>query len=54
MASYNMEIQNIDQLCDLAEMTATIEELHVGVVDLRVCEGISLEGLEILTWQPRY
>jgi hypothetical protein len=54
MASYNMEIQNIDQLRDLAETMATIEELHVGVVDLQVRKGISLEGLEISTRQPRY
>jgi hypothetical protein len=43
MASYNIELQNMDELRDLAEMTATIDKLHVGVVDLQIVEELVLE-----------
>jgi hypothetical protein len=36
MASYNIELQNIDELRDLAETTETINDLHVGAVNVEV------------------
>jgi hypothetical protein len=41
----------MDELRDSAEMTATIEELHIGVVDLQIIEEISSEeATEIPYW----
>jgi hypothetical protein len=54
IASYNLEIQNMEELQDLAETTTTIYQLHVGVVNLQVIEEISSEESGILNRQPRY
>jgi hypothetical protein len=54
IASYNLEIQNMEELRDLAETTATIDQLHIGVVNLQVVEEISSEESGISKRQPRY
>jgi hypothetical protein len=54
MPSYNIEMQNIDQLHDLAETMAMIETLHLGVVDLQIIEEIPSRESEISNGQLRY
>jgi hypothetical protein len=54
IASYNLKIQDMDELQDLAETTMTIDQLHIGVVNLQVVEEISSEESGILNRQSRY
>jgi hypothetical protein len=54
MASYNIELQKIDELRDLAETTETINDLHVGVVEVKVLEVAYPEEGELKPREAKY
>ena len=54
VASYNIELQNTDELRDLAETTETIDNLHVGVVDIQMIEEVFPEEGEGFSEEPQY
>ena len=49
VASYNIELQNTDELRDLAETTETVDNLHVGVVDIQLIEDATPENNSDMT-----
>ena len=54
VASYNIELRNTDELRDLAETTETIDDLHVGVVDIQIIEEVFPKEGEGFSMEPRY
>ena len=53
VAVYNIEVQTVEELRELVETTATIEELHIGSITIQMVEERFIKGTTALQKQYR-